>query len=80
MTPGLSGIREDAMTDQFLRMKDVRAATGLGPSTIYRLVQQGRFPKPVHPLGNKTSAWLASEVAAWQHEAIKARGKNGKVA
>lgn len=63
------------MTEQFLRMPDVVAATGLKRSTIYQLVEQKRFPKPVKVLGPRTSAWLASEVSAWQQERIAERDK-----
>lgn len=59
--------------DKFMRMPSVRVATGLGASTIYRLIGQGRFPKPVKILNERTSAWLASEVAAWQRERVDAR-------
>ena len=58
------------MTEQFLRIGDVQAATGLGRSTIYRLIEQQRFPAPVKVLGPRVSAWLASEVAAWQQARI----------
>ena len=67
--------------DRFMRMRDVKAATGLGASTIYRLIAQGRFPRQVKLLGNRTSAWPASEIEAWQHERIEARdAKDGKAA
>jgi prophage regulatory protein len=58
------------MTETFLRIHDVQAATGLGRSTIYRLVEQKRFPTPIKILGKQTSAWLASEVSAWQKDRI----------
>jgi prophage regulatory protein len=58
------------MTETFLRIGDVQAATGLGRSTIYRLIEQKRFPAPIKILGRQTSAWLASEVTAWQQERI----------
>jgi prophage regulatory protein len=69
------------MTDKFMRMRELKAATGLKPSTIYREIAQGRFPAPVKPLGPKTSAWLASEVDARQRSKVKARdAKRGKAA
>jgi len=65
------------MTETFLRIGDVQVATGLGRSTIYRLVEQKRFPAPVKVLGPRVSAWLASEVAAWQKQRIaESRGGN----
>jgi prophage regulatory protein len=61
------------MAEKFLRMDDVEAATGLGKSTIYRLIKLNEFPKPVKILGKHTSAWLESEVSAWQKSRIAAR-------
>ena len=51
--------------ERLVRMRELRALVGIGPSTIYRLIQQGRFPRPCHPLGNNISAWRYSEVAQW---------------
>lgn len=36
----------------------------ISPSTFWRLVRAGKFPKPVK-LGPNTTAWLADEVHAW---------------
>ena len=67
------------MTERFLRLKDVKVATGLGGSTIYRLIRDDLFPAPVK-LGPKISAWAASEIARWQQRAINKRDKRGRVA
>lgn len=40
----------------FARLPTVMQATGLGRSTIYRLVASGSFPAPVH-LGPRAVAW-----------------------
>lgn len=61
------------MAEKFLRMPDVEGATGLGRSTVYRLLKAGKFPKPVKILGEHTSAWLESEIEAWQKTRIDAR-------
>jgi prophage regulatory protein len=39
-------------------------ATGLGRSTIYRLVANGAFPRPVH-LGPRAIAWRWSDLEQW---------------
>jgi len=65
-----------ADVDTFLRLDEVRRATGLSRSTIYELIstQPPRFPKPVKILhGGKAVAWIASEVCAWQRARIAAR-------
>jgi prophage regulatory protein len=51
--------------ERLLHLKEVRLLTGFASSTIYRLIEQGRFPKQIHPLGNKTARWRSSEVNAW---------------
>jgi predicted DNA-binding transcriptional regulator AlpA len=63
--------------ETFLRLDDVKRATGLGRSTIYDLMAEDppRFPRPVKIGGEraKAVAWLASEVLAWQRERVAAR-------
>jgi prophage regulatory protein len=61
------------MTETFLRLRDVQSATGLGRSTIYRLIAEKRFPAPVKILGPRVAAWLASEISSWQQERIAER-------
>ncbi|PZO11477.1 MAG: transcriptional regulator [Burkholderiales bacterium] len=45
----------------FLRITSVMQMTGLGRSTIYRLMAQQQFPSPVC-LGVRAVAWLRSEL------------------
>jgi prophage regulatory protein len=47
-----------------LRMPSVIQITGLGRSTIYRLVAEQKFPSPVR-LGERAVAWRRSEIDAW---------------
>ena len=48
----------------FARLPTVMQATGLGRSTIYRLVASGAFPKPVH-LGPRAVAWRWADLDQW---------------
>jgi prophage regulatory protein len=48
----------------FLRMPSVMKMTGLGRSTIYRLIAQQEFPCPVR-LGARAVAWRRSELEVW---------------
>ena len=59
-------------SDKFLRIKAVNDLTGLGRTRIYRLIGEGRFPRPVR-LGPQSVAWLQSEVEAWMQERISER-------
>jgi prophage regulatory protein len=75
---GLYGLehRGGRQVDTFLRLEDVKRATGLSRSTIYELISADppRFPKPVKILdGGKAVAWLSSEIAEWQRQRIAAR-------
>lgn len=54
-----------------IRRKQVEARTGLSRSTIYELIQSGRFPRPV-PLVGRTVAWTESSVDKWIAERIAA--------
>lgn len=57
---------------KFMRLNEVKAATGLARSTIYKYVKQGLFPVPVS-LGGRAVAWVESEVAAWIADRIRER-------
>lgn len=48
----------------FLRMGAVTRMTGLGRSTIYRLVAQDKFPSPVR-LANRAIAWRRTDLERW---------------
>ena len=48
----------------FVRLPTVIQATGLGRSTIYRLVASGAFPRPVQ-LGPRAIVWRGSDLEQW---------------
>ncbi len=50
--------------DALLRLPQVLARVPVGRSTLWLWVRDGRFPKPIK-LGPMTTAWRASDVAAW---------------
>lgn len=47
-----------------LRIKAVLEKTGLGKTTLYKLIGIGSFPSPI-PLGERIVGWLESEVDNW---------------
>ena len=49
---------------KFLRLVEVRNRVPYSRSTIYQLVAQGKFPKPIN-LGARTVAWLESDIDEW---------------
>ena len=58
--------------DTLLRLPAVRARTGLGRSSIYRLIDEGLFPRPVQLRGTTLVAWAQSEIDAWITERVAA--------
>jgi prophage regulatory protein len=48
----------------FMKVKEIAAMTRLGVSTIYRMVDEGRFPRP-RRLSPNCVRWIASDVEAW---------------
>lgn len=53
------------MVQQILRRPAVEAATGLSRSTIYHLMAEGMFPKPVR-IGVRAVGWPEEAIRAWQ--------------
>lgn len=50
--------------ERFLRLREVLHRTGLGRSTVYRWMDEGRFPKSVR-LGGRSVAWIEHEIDEW---------------
>lgn len=61
----------EQVREALLRRKQVEARTGLTRSTIYALMAEGKFPKPV-PLVGRTVAWTESSIDKWIAERISA--------
>jgi len=62
-----SSLRTIPSTPMFLRMPAVVRLTGLGRSTIYRLMAESKFPRSVR-LGDRAVAWRQSDVDRWSEE------------
>ena len=52
-----------ATAPQLMRIKQIKAQTGLPASTVYYHIGQGLFTRPIK-LGERISGWLQSEVDA----------------
>jgi prophage regulatory protein len=48
-------------------MPSVMRMTGLGRSTIYRLIAEHKFPYPVR-LGARAVAWRRTDLDSWSEE------------
>ena len=62
--PDPKSTRAETTTAVFLRMPTVMRMTGLGRSTIYRLIADQKFPCPVR-LGPRAVAWRRSDLDQW---------------
>lgn len=52
------------MTDKILRRTQVEERIGLSRSTLYSMIAEGTFPKPIR-LGKRAVGWTESSLADW---------------
>jgi prophage regulatory protein len=52
------------MPTKLIKLPTVVELTTLSKSTIYKMVKDGKFPKPVQ-LGERATGWRVSDVDAW---------------
>ena len=62
------------MRERLLRRREVEEITGIGRSSIYRLMKKGKFPRPVR-IGPAAVRWRASDITAWMESRPVARGE-----
>ena len=55
---------ETTMSDRLLRRPEVESITGLGRSSIYRFMKEGKFPQRVQ-VGPAAVRWRSSDIARW---------------
>ncbi|AOF01649.1 transcriptional regulator [Serratia surfactantfaciens] len=61
--------------DPLIDMTFITTYTGMSDKWFYKLIKDGKFPKPIK-LG-RSSRWLKSEVESWMYERIAdSRGTN----
>lgn len=54
----------------FLRLKQVKAVTGMSRSWIYDAIRRGEFPASI-ALSSRAVAWDSVAVAGWQERRIQ---------
>ena len=54
----------EGQATHFIRMAAVMRITGLGRSTIYRLMAEDKFPSPVR-LAKRAIAWRRTDLDRW---------------
>lgn len=55
---------------RILRRPEVINAVGLSTATIYRLMSENKFPKPVK-LGARSVGWVETDIQSWLEERIE---------
>jgi prophage regulatory protein len=61
---GIGDSSPAAISPVFLRLRDVLHLTGLGRSTVYRLMAENGFPPPCR-LGPRAVGWRSTDIAQW---------------
>ena len=60
---------------KLLRLPAVMEMTGISRSSVYRLVQENTFPKPVHVAVPKMTVWPSDVIEKWvQTQLDESRG------
>lgn len=59
--PDIAETPKDRRTDSLLRIKAVKARTGLSVATIYRRESEGSFPRKER-IGERCVAWYESDI------------------
>lgn len=58
----------ELIVKSLMRLPQVRAATGYGTSSIYKLMGERKFPRPIKLAGGGAVAWREADVQAWIDE------------
>ena len=67
-TTNTNQTNDSILNDALIDMKFITQYTGLTDKWFYKLIQEGKFPKPIK-LG-RSSRWFKSEVEQWLNEQI----------
>lgn len=57
---------------RLLRLPAVSERTGLQRDSVYRLIREGRFPRPVK-ISDRASGWIESEIEGFIEQRIAER-------
>lgn len=59
---------------KLIKLPQVMDMTGLGKTSVYKLMSEKQFPIPVTLIG-KSKAWVDIEIAEWVERKISERNK-----
>ena len=69
-------MEELTMHDRLLRRREVERITSMSRSSIYRLMRDGEFPRPVR-VGPAAVRWKESDITRWLESRPVTRGQWG---
>ncbi|TRD22344.1 helix-turn-helix transcriptional regulator [Palleronia caenipelagi] len=55
--------------ERILRRPEVESQTGLSRSTLYAMIAEGTFPRPVK-LGKRAVGWHQSQISDWLNSRV----------
>jgi len=58
--------------ERLLTLKEVQHKTGLGRTTVYKMVKKGDFPPQVQ-IGPRSVRWLQTEIDHWINSRVERR-------
>jgi prophage regulatory protein len=58
--------------ERFIREPEILERLPFSRPTLYRKVREGTFPAPIK-LGTRASAWISTEIDAWEKKLIAER-------
>ena len=61
-------------TDRLIAMPEVVERSGVSRATIYTLMSEHRFPRPLQ-LSKRITRWLESDIDSWLQERIEERNR-----
>jgi prophage regulatory protein len=63
-------MQNETVLPRLINRKQVEQITSLSRSSIYLLMSQDRFPKPIQ-IGDQRVAWVANEINEWVNDRIQ---------
>ncbi|NOJ11286.1 helix-turn-helix transcriptional regulator [Vibrio splendidus] len=72
MNNEMNNIKQPPTTSRLMRLKEVTQITGISRSSLYKYLNEGKFPRPVS-LGARSVAWVDHEIQAWITTKMKQR-------
>ena len=70
------GATDPRRVTRLIRLPEVQHRVGLGRSTIYRWMSEGKFPKPVQ-LGGHAVAWYEDDLNEWINASLATKCGKG---